>query len=200
MRYHARTPKPLLERAALLIRTGCGMPSLFNDEVAIQGLLDLGVDREDAYDYCPIGCVETGVPGKYGHRATGMTYVNWGKVLEIVLYHGKDPQTGIQLLSLKENYETYEHVWEAWEIALRFYSDLAVECDKICDASLEIYDADPLASCLIANSFELQKTLKEGGCKYDIISQSNIGPCVVGNSLAAIKQKVFEERRFLGTR
>ncbi|WP_304726919.1 glycyl radical protein [Dubosiella newyorkensis] len=194
MRYHARTPKPLLERAALLIRTGCGMPSLFNDEVAIKGLLDLGVDREDAYDYCPIGCVETGVPGKYGHRATGMTYVNWGKVLEIVLYHGKDPQTGIQLLSLKENYETYEQVWEAWEMALRFYSDLAVECDKICDASLEIYDADPLASCLIANSFELQKTLKEGGCKYDIISQSNIGPCVVGNSLAAIKQKVFEEK------
>ena len=30
-------------------------------------------EREERLDYCPIGCVETGVPGMYGHRATGMT-------------------------------------------------------------------------------------------------------------------------------
>ena len=135
------------------------------------------------------------MPGKYGHRATGMTYVNWGKVLEIVLYHGKDPKTGIQLLDLqKEDYQNMDQLWQAWKQALRFYSDLAVESDAVCDASLEIYDADPFASCLIDNSMKLGKTLKAGGCKYDVISQSNIGPSIVGNSLMAIQKLIFEDR------
>ena len=72
-RYHKDTPREFLKAAALLIRTGCGMPSMFNDEVAAKGIENLGIPKEDALDYCPIGCVETGVPGKYGHRATGMT-------------------------------------------------------------------------------------------------------------------------------
>lgn len=196
MRYNKKTPDSLIRLAAKLIRTGCGMPSMFNDEVAIQGLLDLKIPKEDAFDYCPIGCVETGVPGKYGHRATGMTYVNWGKVLEIVLYHGRDPKTGIKLLDLgNKDYQNYEELWNAWKKALKFYSDMAVLSDEICDASLTVYDADPFASCLIDNCMKLGKTLKEGGCKYDVISQSNIGPSVVGNSLAAIKKLIFEDKR-----
>ena len=195
MRYNKKTPDDLVRLAARLIRTGCGMPSMFNDEVAAKALIEIGIPKEDALDYCPIGCVETGVPGKYGHRATGMTYVNWGKVLEIVLWHGKDPRTGIALLDLgEEEYDSYEAVWAAWEKALKYYSDLAVESDAICDRSLVIYDADPFASCLIDNCMALGKTLKEGGCKYDVISQSNIGPSIVGNSLAVIKKLIFEEK------
>lgn len=201
MRYNTDTPKELLRLAAKLIRTGCGMPSMFNDEVAVKGLIDLGIPKEDAFDYCAIGCVETGVPGKYGHRATGMTYVNWGKLLEIVLNNGVDPDSGIQMVKIngkegnKVEYKTYDELWAAWEKMLKFYSDLAVECDTICDKSLAIYDADPFASCFIDNCMELGKTLKNGGCKYDVISQSNIGPCVVGNSLASIKKLIFEDKK-----
>ena len=201
MRYNTDTPKDLLRLAAKLIRTGCGMPSMFNDEVAVKGLIDLGIPREDALDYCAIGCVETGIPGKYGHRATGMTYVNWGKVFEIVLNNGVDPDSGIQMIKIngKEGntieYKTYDELWTAWEKMLKFYSDLAVDCDTLCDKSLAIYDADPFASCFIDNCMELGKTLKNGGCKYDVISQSNIGPCVVGNSLASIKKLIFEDKK-----
>ena len=195
MRYNKTTPVDLLRLAARLIRTGCGMPSMFNDEVAVKGLVDLGIPREDALDYCPIGCVETGVPGMYGHRATGMTYVNWGKVLEIVLNHGNDPKTDIKLIDLGDKeYASYDEVWAAWEKALKYYSDLAVESDAICDRALVTYDADPFASCFIDNCMALGKTLKEGGCKYDVISQSNIGPCIVGNSLAVVKKLVFEDK------
>ena len=121
MRYNKTTPVELLRLAARLIRTGCGMPSMFNDEVAVKGLVDLGIPREDALNYCPIGCVETGVPGMYGHRATGMTYVNWGKVLEIVLNHGNDPKTDIKLIDLGDkDYASYDEVWTAWEKALKY--------------------------------------------------------------------------------
>lgn len=195
MRYNKVTPHSLTRLAAKLIRTGCGMPSMFNDEIIAAGLESLGVSHEDALDYCPIGCVETGVPGKYGHRATGMTYVNWGKVLEIVLNHGLDPKTKTKLIDLMPEYPDYNSLWSAWETTLKFYSDLAVQSDTICDNSLVIYDADPFASCFIDNCMEKGMTLKQGGCKYDIISQSNIGPSIVGNSLAVIKKLIYEEKK-----
>ena len=201
MRYNEDTPDDLVRLAAKLIRTGCGMPSMFNDEVVVKGLRDIGIKKEDALDYCAIGCVETGVPGKYGHRATGMTYVNWGKLVELVLNNGKDPKSGIQLISVNGqdntniDYKNYDELWSAWEKLLKYYSDLAVECDSICDRSLAKYDASPFASCFIDNCIEVGKTLKNGGCKYDVISQSNIGPSVVGNSFAAVKKLIFEDKK-----
>ncbi len=196
-RYHENSPREFVQACAKLIATGCGMPSMFNDKVAAKGLMDLHIPKEDALDYCPIGCVETGVPGKYGHRATGMTYVNWGKVLEILLHNGMDPNSKICMLPIDSNFQSYEDVWKAWKTYLKFYSDISVECDKICDASLEIYDADPFASCLIQNAMKLGKTLKQGGCKYDVISQSNIGPTIVGNSLYSLKKMVFDDKKYI---
>lgn len=200
MRYNGDTPEDLLRLGTKLIQTGCGMPSMFNDDVAVKGLIDLGIPEEDALDYCAIGCVETGVPGKYGHRATGMTYVNWGKLLELVLNNGFDPDSGIQLISIngtqkpKITYESYDDMWSGWKKILNYYSDLAVECDAICDRSLAKYDASPFASPFIDNCMTLGKTLKNGGCKYDVISQSNIGPSIVGNSFAALKKLVFDQQ------
>ena len=49
------------------------------------------------------------------------------------------------------------------EKALKYYSDLAVESDAICDRALVTYDADPFASLFIDNCMALAKTLKEGG-------------------------------------
>ena len=200
MRYHQNTPAELLKLAAKLIRRGSGMPAMFNDAVAIRGLTDLGIPIEDARDYCAIGCVETGVAGKYGHRATGMTYCNWGKLLEMLVNNGVDPITNIQQISINNElgsdieFSSYDQLWKGWKKILKFYTDLAVESDAICDRSLVKYDASPLASCFIQNAFEMGKTLKEGGCKYDVISQSNIGPAVVGNSLYTMKKLIFDDQ------
>jgi len=201
MRYHQDTPEKLLDVAAQLIKKGFGMPALFNDQVAIKGLLDLGIEPKDAYDYCAIGCVEVGVPGKYGHRATGMTYVNWGKLLELVIHNGIDPNTKKYLIKVDNKkperieYESYEELFAGWEKLLEYYTDLAVESDLICDESLIKYDASPFASCFIEGCFDKGKTIKEGGCKYDVISQSNIGSSVVGNSLYTYQQLVFDKKR-----
>ncbi|WP_290457430.1 pyruvate formate lyase family protein, partial [Faecalibaculum rodentium] len=194
MRYSKDTPDDLLRLAARLIATGCGMPSMFYDDVAAKAIHDLGIPWEDALDYCAIGCVETGVPGKYGHRATGMTYVNWGKILELLLHGGCDPDSGTCLCPVPEEFGSYEELWSSWNTLLKFYTDLAVECDAVCDRSLERYDASPFASVFIRDCLEKGKTAKEGGCRYDVVSQSNIGPAVVGNSLYALKKLVFDDR------
>lgn len=202
VRFSKDTPRSLIADAAKLNSKGYGMPSMFCDETVIPAMLTLeGVDEEVARDYASMGCVETAIPGRWGHRATGMTYINFGKILEIILNNGMDPESGVQLFSVngesgnKVEYANYDELWDEWCRALDFYMKLAVDCDMVCDRSLKYHDADAFASCTINYSLERGKTLKNGGSEYDYISQSNIGMSVVGDSLTAVKKLVFEEHK-----
>ena len=200
VRFWEQTPHEFILDSARLIRKGFGMPSVFCDEVCIPAMMTLDIDLETARDYASMGCVEIAVPGKWGHRATGMTYINFCKVFEIVLNNGTDPMTGIVLPGLIEceeirsEYRSYDELWQAWKTALGYYFDLAVDCDLICDRSLKYHDADAFASSMVDNCLDRGKTLKNGGAMYDYVSQSNIGMSVVGDSLAAVKKLVFEEK------
>jgi len=199
VRFWEKTPHDFILDSARLIRKGFGMPSVFNDEVCISALCTLDIDLEAARDYASMGCVEIAIPGKWGHRATGMTYINFGKVFEIVLNNGTDPSTGIKhpgldcYGELNFEYENYDRLWKAWKTVLSFYFDLAVDCDIICDRSLKYHDSDAFASSMVDCSLDRGKTLKNGGAKYDYVSQSNIGMSVVGDCLAAVKKLVFDD-------
>ncbi len=72
------------------MKLGFGMPALNNDEIIIPSFINWGVKEEDAYNYSAIGCVETAVPGKWGYRCTGMSYINFPKVLLITMNNGVD--------------------------------------------------------------------------------------------------------------
>lgn len=194
------TSHEFIKDVARLIRKGFGMPSIFYDDVCIPAMQSLGLPIEVARDYSSIGCVEIGIPGKWGHRATGMTYVNFGKIIELVMHNGRDPKSQIQLVKLngKETsdveYESYDEVFQAWKTLLKYYTDLAVACDLVCDRSLKYHDSDAFASCTVNCCLDRGKTIKCGGSKYDFVSSSNIGPSVVGDSLAAIKKLVFDDQ------
>ena len=200
LRFNEFTPHGLMKTAAKLIRKGFGMPSIFADDVCITAMMTLGLDIETARDYCSIGCVEIGIPGKWGHRATGMTYVNFGKLIELVMHNGQDPVSKVQLVKLNGKsgssieYKSYDEVFAAWETLLEYYSNLAIDCDLVCDRSLKYHDVDPFASSTIDCCLKRGKTLKNGGSEYDFVSSSNIGPSVVADSLAAIKKLVFEDK------
>ncbi len=199
-RVHKDSPKEFINTVAKLIRKGFGMPAIFYDEVCIPAMMSLGLSEEIAREYSSIGCVEIGIPGRWGHRATGMTYVNFGKIIELVMFNGQDPQSSIQLVKLNGkagseiNYQSYEEVFQAWETLLAFYTKLAIDCDLVCDRSLKVFDSDAFASSMINHSLARGKTLKNGGSEYDFVSSSNTGPSVVGDSLAAIKKLVFDDK------
>jgi len=201
VRYWGGTPRALLEESARLIREGFGMPSLFADETVIPAMMSIGLPLKIARDYASMGCVETAIPGRWGHRATGMTYMNFGKILELVLNNGVDPASGIQLISAngkpgrEVDFSSYNEVWETWKKFLKFYTDLAVESDYVCDRSLKKHDADPFGSALVDKSMERGKTLKEGGGEFDFVSQSNIGTSIIGDALAVVKKLVFEDKK-----
>jgi formate C-acetyltransferase len=94
-RIHNRTPDKFLMKCGEAIRThGGGLPALFNDEVVIPSQLANVPDmtKEDAYDYCVIGCSEISFGGK-GTEGFAYQGLSGGRLLEMMMA-GKDPVTG----------------------------------------------------------------------------------------------------------
>lgn len=86
-----------MNEAIEVVKLGFGMPAFNNDEIIIPSFIARGVKEEDAYNYSAIGCVETAVPGKWGYRCTGMSFLNFPKSLLIAMNDGVDPQSGKKL-------------------------------------------------------------------------------------------------------
>ena len=94
VRYFSGMSKEFMEECIACIRVGFGMPAFNNDEIVIKSLTEKGVTLEDARDYSAIGCVEVAVPGKWGYRCTGMSYLNFPRTLMTALNNGVDVTTG----------------------------------------------------------------------------------------------------------
>ena len=93
VRYHAGMSADFLDACVQVIRCGFGMPAFNNDEIVIPEFI-AGVEPQDAYDYAAIGCIETAVGGKWGYRCTGMSFINFARVLLAALEQGRDATPG----------------------------------------------------------------------------------------------------------
>ena len=180
----------------MLIREGIGMPAFHNDEIILPGLMDIGVTLEDAREYACIGCVELAVPGKWGYRCAGMSYINFPRVFNMVLRGGVDDVSGKKLFDCKSlgEYENYEELFAAWEEACRWITRHSIITDTIVDMGSEENVPDAFCSALVNDCIQRGKPIKEGGAIYDSVSGLQIGVVNVGNSLAAIKKNVFEDK------
>jgi pyruvate formate-lyase/glycerol dehydratase family glycyl radical enzyme len=195
-RLHANSPEKFIRECANIIATGFGMPALHTDEIIITALLNKGVHYKDAYNYTMVGCVEVAVPGKWGYRCTGMTFLNMIKVVELTLHDGYDSRTGLTLHTGNgrlTDFKTFAALWSAWLENISYYTKLTVILDKIADTNLEEFP-DILCSSLVDNCIERGKSIKEGGAVYDIVSGLQVGLANAANSFAALKKAVYEEQ------
>jgi pyruvate formate-lyase/glycerol dehydratase family glycyl radical enzyme len=198
VRFHKNMSDDFLMECVNVIEMGFGMPAFNNDEIVIPELIKLGVEKEDAYNYSAIGCIEIAVPGKWGYRCTGMSFLNFGRVLLAALNNGFDSMSGRTFHPGKgklTDFESFDQVMEAWKDQVKFYAYASIAIDASVDMTLEENVPDILCSVFVDNCIEKGKFIKEGGSKYDFISGLQVGIANLGNSLAAIKKLVFEEGR-----
>jgi formate C-acetyltransferase len=180
-----------------VVRLGFGMPAFNSDEVIIPSFIKKGVKPEDAYNYSAIGCVEVAVPGKWGYRCTGMSFLNFPKSLLIAMNDGVDPASGIRLCRGVGHFRdmtSFDEVMAAWDRIIREFTRQCVIIDSVADTVLEQDTADILCSALCDDCLERGLNLKEGGAVYDFISDLQVGIANLADSLAAIKKTVFEEK------
>ena len=198
VRYHAGLSDAFMSEAIEVVRLGFGMPAFNSDEIIIPSFIARGVSEEDAYNYSAIGCVETAVPGKWGYRCTGMSFLNFPKSLLIAMNDGVDPKSGIQLVKGVGHFRdmtSYSDVEHAWDVIIRDFTRHSAIIENACDMVLEEDVPDILCSALCQDCIGRGLTLKEGGAIYDFISGLQVGIANLADSLAAIKKLVFEEKK-----
>lgn len=200
VRYHAGLSKEFMEDCMEVVKLGFGMPAFNNDEVIIPSFIEKGVEEYDAYDYSAVGCVEVAVPGKWGYRCTGMSFINFPRTFLTALNDGVEPSTGRKIFDCVGHFRdmtSFEQVLSAWKCAIKEVTRVSVIIDNCADVCLEEGYPDVLCSALTENCLETGKALKEGGAKYDFISGLQVGIANLADSLAVIKDVVFTKKQVL---
>ncbi len=197
LRIYKDSPQELLEYASRVIGLGSGMPQVFNDEAVIPALESHGVSHEDAVNYAIVGCVELTTHGNALAWSDAAMF-NLLKVLELTINNGVDlltgAHTGLDLGNLT-TYETFEELEAAYAKQIDYFSDRMVECVTKVEGMHEKLLPTPFLSSVIDDCLSKGQDVTQGGAHYNFAGVQAIQVANVADSLAAIKQLVYEEQR-----
>ena len=188
----AVNPDDLLLRAARIIRTGFGQPSLFNADRIVEELLRQGKTLEDARDGGSSGCIEVGAFGRENYNLSG--YLNLPKILEITLNDGLDPLTGKRLgPSTGDPVEmiSTEDLFTAFRRQLNHFVDIKVAGNLVIERLFAEHMPAPFLSLLISDCIEKGLDYHAGGARYNTTYIQGVGIGSLTDSVSAIHHHVF---------
>lgn len=206
VRMHDDTPYELKVKAVECIRAGYGHPKLFNDTPTIKAMMSKGMTLEEAREYCVVGCVEPSLPGKeFGwHDAA---YVNTAKMMEMVWNGGRvigkglqvpeDTQIGPDTGSL-ETYKSFDEVLESVDKQFDYWIDQMCSSLNTIEEEHRKLKPTPYVSAFFEDCLISGKDMSEGGAKYNGTGPQASGVATCADSLATIKQLVFDEKTHTG--
>jgi formate C-acetyltransferase len=188
-----KNPDRFIKRAARIIRTGFGQPSIFNTDVVVQEMIRQGKSLEDARCGGTSGCVETGAFGKENYNLTG--YFNLPKVLEVTLNNGVDPRTG-QRIGLEtgdpRQFETFEDLFTAYERQINYFIDVKIRGSNVIERLYAEYLPAPFLSLLIDDCIARGQDYHDGGARYNTSYIQGVGLGTITDALTALKYHVFD--------
>jgi len=192
-----KSPDRLIKRAAKIIQTGFGQPSIFNVDAIVQELVRMGKDVVDARCGGTSGCVETGAFGKENYNLTG--YFNLPKVLEITLHNGLDPRTGKQLgpqTGDSRQFKSFDELFSAFEQQLLHFVDIKVRGNQVVERMYARFMPAPFLSLLTDDCIANGVDYHDGGARYNTTYIMGVGIGSMADALSAIKYHVFDEKTF----
>lgn len=199
-RVHTGSPRQYLYEVAETVKDGSGFPKIINDEEVIPLLLSKGAAFEEAYDYAVSGCAECRMPNRDTYTSPG-AYINFAAALEMTIYNGRMLKYGDELLGLEtgepEQFSTFEEFFEAYLQQQKYFIRHAFRQQYQINHLRAKHFASPLGSALSKlcreSCTDLHQEHIPGG--IDLGYFEFIGYGTVIDSLAAIKQLVYEEQR-----
>ncbi|HUW11927.1 MAG TPA: trans-4-hydroxy-L-proline dehydratase [Anaerolineae bacterium] len=190
-----KNPDRFLKRAARIIRTGFGQPSVFNSDLIVQELIRAGKSVVDARCGGSSGCVEVGAFGKENYNLTG--YFNMPKVLELCLHDGMDPRTGKQI-GLKTgdaaDFDTFDALFDAFALQLNHFVEIKVRGNNVIERLYANHMPVPLLSLLIDDCIHNGRDYHDGGARYNTSYIQGVGLGTMADALAAIRYHVFDRK------
>ena len=198
LRYHKHMSEEVFDKAITMIQQGLATPSFFNDHLCIPLVLAKsdGINIEDARNWGIFGCVQPTVAGKSDGRPQVGT-VNLLKCVEFAMHNGRDPLTGLQT-GLKtgefETFKTYQDFFAAFLKQVDHSFDLMITAYNAVTSIHATRQNMPFASMCVDDCIQKGISLQQGGAKYNYSGALASGLANAIDSLAAIKEFIFEKK------
>jgi formate C-acetyltransferase len=199
--YHARVhgdaPETYLDKIFDILSRGSNSPALYNDDVIVPTMVRNGYAVEDARDYTAVGCVEPVCQGK-SFASTDAALFNVPIMLELALNEGR--RFGSHLRPGKKTLpasrmKSMEDVQTAFETQLRYGLDRLIGDLQAVERANAVYHPTPFTSMLLDGCLQKGVCSTAGGATYNFSGIQAVGAADAGDSLYAIEQAVFVEKR-----
>lgn len=196
VRLNRNSSHELMQKAIEVVSKGSGMPQFFNDEAIVHALMELGIEKKDALNYAIVGCVELTTHGNnLGWSDAAMFNLN--KALELTLNHGKclltHEQIGLDLGGL-DTYQTFEDLEKAFQRQINYFIDKMMQCEVIVEKAHQDCLPTAFLSSVIDDCLENGLDVTKGGAKYNLSGIQMIQIANLADSLAAMKQLVYDDQ------
>lgn len=194
LRWHPTIDQKFFDFGLTRLKLTTCFPMLWNDKVVTDGLANLGIARADAFNYTPVGCNELAVPGQFYFNPCAS--VNYLQAVEATLTNGKG----------------YRGQWKWWKVApaadkLKTFDQFTAavgayirkKIEQTYDYEIKLLQAQmrwgqtPLTSCFFTDCIEKAQDLTQG-TKYNILSCGGIAFANAVDSLAAVREIVYEKK------
>ena len=216
--YDEKLPEEFLLKGIECTKIGTGYPAWVSNRVALDFLLKNftaeGMQPEEARAWSIGGCLETSagswmplvldgqtywIPGGSAPATSvGVHFISLPKILETVLFNGKDARTGLQIFE-PHGYvlSTYDEVWEAFKKYFYRAVEVLTLTNNIQHDAWRKITPSLINSMLKPDCLEKGRDIGQMGCRYNRSFNVEIcGGVNLVNSLASLKMNVFEEKNF----
>ena len=195
VRFSQDTERAFVTRALeVLGRLRNGIPFFFNDDVLVPALARKGIELRDARDYAIIGCVEPAIPGKSNpHAVSG--HCNLIKAVEYALCGGKSLHNPGICPGLESGGIGGMHSY--LDFKAEVFKQIRHIIEKSCQTLISRVPGaaanapKPYKSLLTEGCIESGRDFNDRGALYDYYDIMLIGIPNLADSMAAVKELVF---------
>jgi formate C-acetyltransferase len=175
-----------------------GKIKFISDETTIAMLMHDGKCLKDARDYVILGCASPSSAGRSLDITAGG--INFAYILELALNNGKSRLSGEQIglcTGDPREFASFDELWNALEKQIEYVLLVAVSSRNTDRLVYAENVPAPLHSAMLPTCFDSGLDIVNVGAKmYSTESHGAVGVPNVGDSLAAIKKLIFEEKKY----
>jgi formate C-acetyltransferase len=197
IRLNKKNPDKFVIKSCEVARNLKGKLKFISDDTAIQQLMNDGKPIEYARNYVVVGCFIPTIPAQSFDITASM--VNMPLVLELALNNGASRITGEQLgprTGNPKSFKSYGEVWEAFEKQLAAVIPIGIALRNADRQTYAEIAPTPFLSSLYSGCIKNGRDITNGGTSPYITETHGLsGVPNVGDSLAAIKKVVFEDKQ-----
>lgn len=199
VRIHENTPDDFLREVCRVISIGTGKPKLFMDETFYKRGANSGYTMEQMRDYQGAFCAESSLPGQtYWVPENAMILGGFGMYTELALNNGVSRMLGEQIglaTGDPRQFKTFDEVMDAYKKQVAYLIHRILPAKQLIMSGPPKLVPDPFVSAIMDDCLEKGKDWERGGARYNTFGYMTVGSAVAGNSLAAIKKVVFDDKK-----